>query len=61
MIKKSGAKGKKAKPSFIFEALDEESGLLKNRQQVVRELAGWLFHEEAQELRMAAEVFEMVE
>jgi hypothetical protein len=41
--------------------VDEKLGLVKNREQVVRELAGWLSHEEAQELRKAVETFNKVE
>jgi hypothetical protein len=57
MIKKSVAKGKKTKTAYIFKAVDEKLGLFKSREQVVRELAGWLSHEEAQELRKAVEIF----
>ena len=58
IIKKSAAKSKKTKTAYILEAVDENLGLVKNREQVVRELAGWLSHEEAQELRRAVAVFE---
>ena len=61
MIKKSVAKDKRTKPGSIFEAVDQKLGLVKNREQVVRELAGWLSHEEAQELRKAVETFNKVE
>jgi ribosome-binding protein aMBF1 (putative translation factor) len=61
MIRKSIAKDKKTKAAYILNAADEKSGLVKNREQVVRELAGWLSHEEAQELRKAVEVFNKVE
>jgi hypothetical protein len=61
MIKKSVAKGKKTKTAHTLDAVDERSGLVKNREQVVRELAGWLSHEEAQELRKAVETFNKVE
>jgi hypothetical protein len=61
IIRKSVAKGKKKKTAYVLEAADEKLGLVKNREQVVRELAGWLSHEEAQELRKAVEVFERLE
>lgn len=32
----------------------------KNRQEMVRKLAGWLTHEEAEEQREAAEIFEEI-
>lgn len=60
MIKRAAAKRKKTKTAFILEAIDEKLGLLKTPEQTIRELAGWLSHEEAQELREAIEVFDKV-
>jgi hypothetical protein len=37
--------------------VDEKLGLTKTREQSIRELAGWLFHEEADELRETISVF----
>jgi len=45
------------KTTFILEAVDEKMGLVKGREQIVRELSGWLSHEEAKELRKAVEIF----
>jgi uncharacterized protein (DUF1778 family) len=61
MLKKAAAKSRKTKTAYILEAVDEKLGLAKNREQVVRELAGWLSHEEAQELRKTVEIFEKVD
>ncbi|MBM4339982.1 MAG: DUF1778 domain-containing protein [Deltaproteobacteria bacterium] len=61
MIKKAAAKSKKTKTTFILEAVDEKMGLVKGREQIVRELSGWLSHEEAEELRKAVEIFNKVE
>ena len=61
MIKKAAAKNKKTKTTFILEAVDEKMGLVKGREQIVRELSGWLSHEEAEELRKAVEIFDKVE
>jgi len=61
MIKKAAAKSKKTKTTFILEAVDEKIGLVKGREQIVRELSGWLVHEEAEELRKAVGVFNKVE
>jgi uncharacterized protein (DUF1778 family) len=60
MIKRAAAKKKKTKTAFILEAVDEKLGLVKPREQIIRELAGWLSHEEAQELREAVEIFDKV-
>ncbi len=41
----------KTKSAFIVETIDEKLGLVKNREKTIRQLAGWLTHEEAEELR----------
>ena len=61
MIKKAAAKSKKTKTTFILEAVDEKMGLVKGREQIVRELSGWLSHEEAEELRRAVKFFDKLE
>ena len=50
-IKKVAAKSGKTKTAFILEAVDEKLGLRKSREQLVRELAGWMSPEEAEDLR----------
>jgi hypothetical protein len=37
--------------------VDEKLGLTKTREQSIRELAGWLSHDEADELRETLSVF----
>ena len=60
MLKKAAAKSRKTKTAYILDAVDEKLGLVKGREQIVRELAGWLSHKEAQELRKAVETFNKV-
>jgi uncharacterized protein (DUF1778 family) len=60
IIRKASAKAGKSKTSFIMEAVDEKLGLHKSRKQLIREMAGWLNHEEAEDLRRAVKVFERV-
>ena len=60
MIKRAAAKKKKTKTAFILEAVDEKLGLVEAPEQIIRELAGWLSHEEAQELREAVQMFDKV-
>ncbi len=60
MIRKAATRAGKRKSSFIMEAVDEKLGLLKSREQVVRETAGWLNHQEAEELRQAVKIFEQI-
>jgi predicted DNA-binding protein len=52
-IKKVAARSGKTKTAFILEAVDEKLGLRKSREQLVRELAGWMSPEEAEDLRKA--------
>jgi hypothetical protein len=60
LIRKAAAKSGKSKTSFIMEAVDEKLGLHKSREQVIRDLAGWMTHDEAEELRQAVKVFDQV-
>jgi uncharacterized protein (DUF1778 family) len=57
MIKMASKRAGKTKSAFILEAIDEKFGLVKNRQKTIRQLAGWLTHEEAEELRTSLDVF----
>jgi len=60
MIKKAAAKKGKSKSSYILEAVEEKLGLTKDREKIVRELAGWMSHGEAEELRKFIEIFDQV-
>ena len=57
MIKKAASRAGKTKSAFVLEALDVKLGLIKDRELVVRELAGWLSHEDADELRETTGIF----
>ena len=57
MINKAASKAKKTKTAYILEAVYEKLGVTKTREQMIREMSGWLSHEEAQELRKALETF----
>jgi len=59
-IRKAAAKAGKTKTAYILEALDEKLGTRKSREQLIRDLAGWLRHEEAEELRKAVRVFDRI-
>ena len=60
MIRKFAKKAGMTKTAVILTAVDEKLGLTKNREQTIRELAGWLSHEEAAELREAIDVFSQI-
>jgi len=57
IIQKFAEKAGITKTAVILNAVDEKLGLKKTREQSIRELAGWLSHEEADELREALSVF----
>jgi len=57
IIERFAKKAGTTKTSVILNAVDEKLGLTKTREQSIRELAGWLSHEEANELREALAVF----
>ena len=60
-LRKEAAKSGKTKTAYILEAVDEKLGLAKSREQIVKGLAGWLSHQEAEELRKAVEVFNTIQ
>jgi predicted transcriptional regulator len=57
MINRAASKEGKTKTAFILEAVYEKLGLAKARGDIIRELSGWLSHEEAGELRKSVEIF----
>ena len=61
MIKRAAAKARKTKTAFILEAVYEKLGLTKSREQLVREMAGWLVRKEAEALRRSVGVFSKVD
>ena len=60
MIQKAARKAGTSKTAIILEAVDEKLGISKSRQQLIRELAGWMTREEAEELRQSVEVFRKI-
>ncbi len=59
-IKKAAMRAGKTKSAYILEAVDEKLGLVKDREKMIREVAGWLSHDEAEELRKATEIFNQI-
>ena len=60
MIITACKKAGKTKTAYIIEAIDEKLGITKNREQTIRELAGWLSTVEAEELRKSLETFNQI-
>lgn len=60
MLKRVAAKAGKTKTALILEAVDERLGLVEKREDLVRRMAGWMSHEEAEELREAVSIFNRV-
>jgi hypothetical protein len=61
LIQSAAAKSGKTKTGFILDAVDAKLGVSRHRGESIRACAGWLSHEEAEELRQATEVFEAVD
>jgi len=57
MIRKAAERAGMSKTAYIIEAIDEKLGISESREQTVREFAGWMSHEEAEELRHSLDVF----
>jgi len=60
MIRKAAAKSRKSKTAYILDAIDEKLGIVRNRERTIRELAGWMSHDEAEELRSSLRVFDEI-
>jgi hypothetical protein len=60
IIQKFAKKAGTTKTAVIINAVDEKLGLTKTREQTIRELAGWLSHEDANELRETLAVFDQI-
>ncbi len=61
MITNVARKCGQTKTAFILNAVDEKLGLIKNREKVIRQEAGWMNRRETKELREAVEVFNKVD
>ena len=59
-IQKIAQKVGTTKTALILNAIDEKLGLTKTREQTIRKLAGWLSHEEADELRRSVDAFNRI-
>jgi hypothetical protein len=60
MIRKAAARSRKSKTAYILDAIDEKLGIVRNRERTIRELAGWMSHDEAEELRSSLRVFDEI-
>ena len=61
MIKRVVSRTGKTKTGYILEAIHEKLGLTKPREQLIREMAGWLSPEEVQELQKTMQIFSRVD
>ncbi len=61
LIKAASKKAGKTKSAYIIEAIDEKIGIVKNRGKIIRDLAGWMSHEEAKELKKSLEIFNRID
>jgi uncharacterized protein (DUF1778 family) len=61
LIQEGAAKAGKTKTAFILDAVDEKLHLAQDREQTIRQCAGWLTTEEATELRKDLDAFDVVD
>ena len=50
----------KTKTAVILEAIDEKLGLKVSRRELIRNISGWMPEVDAQNLKKAVEVFDVV-
>lgn len=60
LIKQFAQKNGMSQTAVILDAVDEKIGLKKGRPQHIRELSGWMTHEEAEELRNSSHFFDQI-
>jgi len=61
MVEKTPIQSGKEKIALSPKDIDVKKSLPKSREKIVREMAGWLTPEEAEELRRATKVFNRVD
>ena len=60
LLRNYAKKKGKTKTAVILEAIDEKLGTKKDRSKLIKELSGWMSHDEAEELRSSLQVFEQI-
>jgi hypothetical protein len=60
MVEEPPTQSGKEKVALISEDIVVKRSLPKSREKIVREMAGWLTHKEAEELRRATRVFSQI-
>ena len=61
LIKTASKKAGKTKSAYIIEAIDEKIGVIVNREKAIRDLAGWMSHKEARDLKKSIAVFDRID
>jgi len=59
-ITKMAEKTGKTKTAIILEAVSEKLGTCKNKKQLIRELSGWMSHDEAEKPRTHTQNFDQI-
>ncbi|MFC1850983.1 DUF1778 domain-containing protein [candidate division CSSED10-310 bacterium] len=60
LLRKAAQKAGLTKTAFILDAIKEKMGLVKSREHMIRDLAGWMSPEESEELRKNMELFNQI-
>jgi hypothetical protein len=60
LINRYAKKTGKTKTAVILEAVDEKLGLAKSKPEKIKNIAGWMSHEEAESLRKSIQIFRRI-
>ncbi len=60
LINKIAKKTGRTKTAVILEAVAEKLGTCKNKKQLIRDLSGWLSHDEAEQLKSSLRHFDQI-
>ncbi len=60
LLRNYARKKAKTKTAVIIEAIDEKIGIKKNRRQLIKDLSGWMNHDETEKLRESLQVFNQI-
>ena len=60
LINKLAKETGRTKTAVILEAVSEKLGTSKNKKQLIRDLSGWMSHDEAEQLRSNLQHFDQV-
>ena len=60
LLRNYAKKKGKTKTAVILEAIDEKLGTKNDRSKLIKNLSGWMSHDETEELRSSLQVFDQI-